>query len=152
MEKEILQIIASLAGSMGFAMLYNLRGKKVWTCGFGGMLCWICYLHMEQVTSSFFFMNMTSAVVAILYAELMARLLKTPVTVHLISAIIPLVPGGYLYYAMQYAIAKNGVMFYIYSQKTIVAAAAIACGIMMASSVFRLLMEMIHFYKTKIIK
>ena len=145
MEKVILQIIASFAGSVGFAMLYNLRGKKVWTCGLGGMVCWICYLIMEQITNSFFLMNMAAAVVAILYAELMARFLKTPATVHLISAIIPLVPGGYLYYAMQYAIAKNGVMFYIYSQKTIVAAAAIACGIMMASSLCRLFIEMILF-------
>ena len=111
MKAEIIQVLASFVGSFGFAVLYNLLGMKLVA-------------------------NLAAAAVATIYAETMARILKTPVTVFLITGIIPLVPGGNLYYTMNYVLAKQWHLFYLYGQKTLLIAVAVAAGIMTASSVY----------------
>lgn len=152
METAILQMISSFIGSFGFAALYNLHGRKLWTAGLGGMISWVVYLAVQFMTENNFLVNMFAAMAATIYAEMMARILKTPATIYLISAIIPLVPGGNLYYTMNYAIAKDWHLFYLYGQKTIIAATAIAGGIMMASSFFRLYQEIRHDYRKRRIR
>lgn len=133
---SVIQVLISFLGSLGFALVYNLHGKKLWVAGLGGLVSWTVYLVLQQVLDNNFLMFMYAAIAATVYSEVMARLLKTPATVYLISAIIPLVPGGNLYYAMNYAIAKDWSLFSFYGQKTISIATAVAGGIMMASSVF----------------
>ena len=45
MEEYIIQLAAAFAGSLGFAMLFNIRGKKkLLVSSFGGMLAWAVYL------------------------------------------------------------------------------------------------------------
>ena len=129
MKAEIIQVLASFVGSFGFAVLYNLRGKKLCMAGISGMVSW------NEMPSTFV-ANLAAAAVATIYAETMARILKTPVTVFLITGIIPLVPGGNLYYTMNYVLAKQWHLFYLYGQKTMLIAVAVAAGIMTASSVY----------------
>ena len=100
MKAEIIQVLASFVGSFGFAVLYNLRGKKLCMAGISGMVSWIAYLIVWNEMPSTFVANLAAAAVATIYAETMARILKTPVTVFLITGIIPLVPGGNLYYEL----------------------------------------------------
>ena len=40
MESLIIQLIAAGVGTLGFAMLYNVRGKKRIWATFGGFLGW----------------------------------------------------------------------------------------------------------------
>ena len=114
MKAEIIQVLASFVGSFGFAVLYNLRGKKLCMAGISGMVSWIAYLIVWNEMPSTFVANLAAAAVATIYAETMARILKTPVTVFLITGIIPLVPGGNLYYTMNYVLAKQWHLFYLY--------------------------------------
>lgn len=104
--------------------------------GISGMVSWIAYLIVWNEMPSTFVANLAAAAVATIYAETMARILKTPVTVFLITGIIPLVPGGNLYYTMNYVLAKQWHLFYLYGQKTMLIAVAVAAGIMTASSVY----------------
>lgn len=90
---------------------------------------------------------MFAAIIATAYAEIAARTTKAPATVYLVSAIIPLVPGGNLYYTMNYALGKNWELFTRFGQKTIVTAMALAAGIMMASSLYRLCHEMRKYFR-----
>ncbi|MBU5458955.1 threonine/serine exporter family protein [Anaerostipes sp. MSJ-23] len=148
----VIQIFASFAGSLGFALLYNLRGKKLWTAGVSGMISWAAYLFVWNQMPSGFAANLAAAAVATIYAETMARILKTPVTVFLITGIIPLVPGGNLYYTMNYVIAKEWHLFSLYGQKTMLTAIAIAAGIMVASSLYGICASIVHHYAIKNIK
>ena len=91
MKTEIIQVLASFVGSFGFAVLYNLRGRKLCMAGISGMVSWIAYLVAWNEMPSVFAANLAAAAVATVYAETMARILKTPVTVFLITGIIPLV-------------------------------------------------------------
>ena len=135
--EPIIQIAASFVGSTGFAALYHLHGKKLWISGFGGMLCWASYLGFQIVIENAFLTNLFATMAATAYAE------------YLISAIIPMVPGGTLYYTMNYAIAKEWNLFYDFGQRTIMIAAAMAGGIMITSSFFKMISQMRLYYAKK---
>ena len=117
MKAEIIQVLASFGGSFGFAVLYNLRGKKLCMAGISGMVSWIAYLIVWNEMPSTFVANLAAAAVATIYAETMARILN-------------------LYYTMNYVLAKQWHLFYLYGQKTLLIAVAVAAGIMTASSVY----------------
>ena len=67
----------------------------------------------------------------------MARLRRCPVTGYLLVALLPLVPGGGIYYAMSYCVAGDTDRFLAELLHTFGMAAALAVGAMLASSVFR---------------
>lgn len=73
----------------------------------GGALGWCVYLLCggikNDIIQSFF-----AIIVVAVYSEIMARLYKAPATVYLVVGLIPLVPGGGIYYTMEYCI--NGDM------------------------------------------
>ena len=65
-----------------------------------------------------------------LYAEIMARVKKSPATVFLVSASIPLIPGGSLYTTMQYAVSAQWAEFTSQGMNTLLLAGAIAGGML----------------------
>ena len=40
---EIIQIITGFIGSLGFAVLFNIRGKRLIAAAFGGFLSWTLF-------------------------------------------------------------------------------------------------------------
>ncbi len=80
--------------------------------------------------------NLIPATIVTLYAELLARLVKAPATVFLIPSIIPLVPGGRLYYTMRAIVDGNEIKAKIFAKQTLVIALGIAVGIVIVSLVF----------------
>ena len=78
-----------------------------------------------------------AAVAITIYAETAARVRKCPVTGYLLVALLPLVPGGGIYYAMSYCVAGDTDRFLAELLHTFGMAAALAVGAMLASSVFR---------------
>jgi uncharacterized membrane protein YjjB (DUF3815 family) len=68
------------------------------------MLGWAVYLAVEAWTDITFLAYLTAAAFGVLYAELLARRLKTPATLFVIPAIVPLVPGVGLYNTMRYVV------------------------------------------------
>ena len=70
-------------------------------------------------------------------AEIMARIRRCPVTGYQLVALLPLVPGGGIYYAMSYCLAGDTGQFLNALLDTLGMAAALAVGAMLASSVFR---------------
>ena len=135
---QAVQILSSFIGALGFSILFNMRGKKLFFAGLGGLVSWTIYLVMTSLTTSTFLPNFVASMAATVYAEALARLAKSPATIFLIGAIIPLVPGGQLYYTMNYAVAKNWGLFAMYGERTLLIAMAVSGGIMMVSSVYRL--------------
>ncbi len=95
-------IFRGLAGaglaSLGFAVLFNVRGKTIFyaalTGGIGGFVYLYCFkvLNMQEGLANFY-----GAVALTVCAEILARRLKITVTTILACALIPLVPGGGAY-------------------------------------------------------
>ena len=71
---EIIQLLVSFTGSLGFAVLFNIHGKKLWFAALGGCLSWAVYLVTGIWTASPYICGFWSTVVITLYAECMARI------------------------------------------------------------------------------
>ena len=141
MKAEIIQVLASFVGSFGFAVLYNLRGKKLCMAGISGMVSWIAYLIVWNEMPSTFVANLAAAAVATIYAETMARILKTPVTVFLITGIIPLVPGGLAYDATKNLVLLNFSTAINTMLEVTLIAGAIALGLLFADQISKLIVS-----------
>ena len=93
------------------------------------MLAWGIYLAVDAWLQSGFLACLLGAAFAVLYAELLARRLKTPAILFVIPAILPLVPGSFLYYAMSSAVRGQLELARSYGRQTALYALAIAAGI-----------------------
>lgn len=137
----IIQCLFAFFSTLGFGILFNIKGKKLFYAGLGGGLSWFISLYCESLgldtTSSFFI----ASIIFSIYSEIMARLLKTPVTTLIICSLIPLVPGGGMYYTMYEAINGNIMESIELGLNTIANAGSLALGIIFVSTFTRLLMS-----------
>ncbi len=131
MKTEIVQVICALLGSFGFSLIFHLKRDKICLASLGGGLTWFCYLMVYARVESQFMAYFWAAVFATFYAEIMARLKKAPVTIFVIPSVVPLIPGGSLYYTMEYLIQNNSEMMKKKAAETAMLALAIAMGITM---------------------
>ncbi len=132
----LLQIFAAFIGTLGFAYMFNIHGKKLLLAALGGLLSWSLFLLLglaidEEVTRYFIV-----SILITLYSEILARLIKTPATTFCIISLIPLVPGGALYYTMAYALSGNSQNFVEKAVYTLELATALSLGIVIVTAVF----------------
>ena len=101
MKEWLLPIVSAALGSLSFAMFFGVRSRKLWFSLLGGALNWGLYLlAMKKMGLPATMAYALGAAAGTLYAEILARIVKTPVTVFVITSVIPMVPGGALYYTM----------------------------------------------------
>lgn len=134
MTHSIVTIIASFFGSLGFSLIFNIHGKRLLVPAFGGAAFWAFYLGiMEYFHNEYLCYFITSLLITI-YAEIWARILKTPATTVLITTAVPLIPGGVLYTAMNYAIHRWYNVAFGKGLEALGLAISLAAGIMVVSS------------------
>ena len=138
MMSPVLQVLMGWAGSFGFSLLFNVRGWKLIFASLGGAFSWLLYLLMEPYFPSEMLRYFLSATFVAVYAEILARVLKTPATTFLIPSIIPHIPGGALYYTMNYAVQGQMDLFASRGMFTAAIAGIMAVGILLGSTVFRM--------------
>lgn len=132
------QLLTAFLGALGFSILFHIHGVRLLVAALGGLLTWAFYLWVSRFDPSVLIVNILAACFSAAYAELMARLLKSPATIFVIPSVIPLVPGGSLYYAMYSAVTGDTLAFARYSSLTWNAALGIAIGIAVVTSLCRL--------------
>lgn len=137
---DLIQIFTGFLGSLGFGILFHIRGKKLMIASLGGLMSWTVFLLLEPLLPSepmrYFF---ASAAVTV-YAEVFARIMKTPTTTFLVPSLIPLIPGGSLYYTMNYALNEQWPAFAAKAVYTLELALALALGIIAVTTLTRMLM------------
>ena len=136
----ILPCLCSFTACVGLTLVFNIHGVGRLICGVGGALGWLIYL---LAGSSILAAFLASAAIG-LYAEAMARLRRCPVTGYLLVALLPLVPGRGIYFAMSYCVAGDIQRFLDTLLHTFGMAAALAVGAMMTSSLFRAAYPYLH--------
>ncbi len=128
-EEYIIQLAAAFAGSLGFAMLFNIRGKKLLVSSFGGMLAWAVYLMLGCfIVSDIWRFFLTSMFLTVYCGSDGKEKQKAPDTIYIICSAIPLIPGGSLYNTMHYAVEGEWEQFSGTGMHTLLLAAAIALG------------------------
>ena len=96
------QFIFSTLSALGFAYIFNVRGKIAWAAAFVGVIGWIVYLVYMEMGLSLGAAFFLAGAAATLGSEIIARVMKTPVTSALIPTFTPFVPGSGAYYTMFY--------------------------------------------------
>ena len=133
-----LQLATSFIGSLGFGILFNVRGRRLLASAVGGLLAWgLCLLLGKWITAealNYFIVSLSIS----FYAQFIARILKTPATPISITALIPLIPGSSLYYTMAAAFQGISGAFVTKAVATLELAAALALGIILVSALSRL--------------
>lgn len=138
-----IELLASFFGAIGYAGIFNVRKHKIFFAGLGGLIGWSVYVWLDFFSLSAPVKYFFAAIVVNFYAEKMAIREKVPATVFLVSAIMPLVPGGLLYEIMKLAVKNRWEEFGPMGIETLSLALALAFGILVASSIIK---------STKIIK
>lgn len=134
----IIQIIMGGIGSVGFSILYHIRGAKILLAGLGGVISWGLFLLLEGVLPSEALRYFISSAVIGIYSEVLARVQKTPTTTYIVPSIIPLVPGGSLYNTMKFAVSNDWNACLSKAFDTFILALALALGVIFISSFFRM--------------
>lgn len=137
---EALQVFTGFVGVIGFSILFNIRGKRLIATAVGGFLSWALFVVLSHVIPNEAFNYFLVALLISVYAEIMARVMKTPTTTFITASLVPLIPGGSLYYTMAYAFESNMEAFLEKAIYTLQLAAALALGIIVASTAVKLIM------------
>ena len=105
----------------------------------GRALAWAVYLACTcnglDIFAGLFFATLAAA----LASELLARAVKAPVIMLLVPMLIPLIPGGDLYYMMSFLVRGQYEAFGQYAQRVLTEAGAIALGIICVASLMNII-------------
>ena len=126
-------IIAAGMGSAGFAFFFNAKKVQILCAAISGLVVSGLYLLLASQSDSLLLDNMLCAMFVTAYAEIFARLMKAPSSVFLLPAIIPLVPGGFLYYAMYGLVTGANSIAWQNANATMLTGLGIALGILIVS-------------------
>ena len=106
----LIQILSCLIACTGFSIWFHIKGWKIVICALGGALTWGSYLIASAYLTDLFGSIMIASITCGLYGQIMARLVKTPATVFSTTCLLPLIPGGSLYYMMYGIVTKDAAL------------------------------------------
>ena len=137
--KDFLPCLYAFLACAGFCVVFRIRKPLfILLSSAVGAAAWATFLLMEAAGSEVL-RYLTATIVASVLSEIFARVLKAPAAIFLIIGIIPLVPGGGLYYAMDHLINGDFALFAQQGLRTAAYAGAIAVGVSMVSSIARII-------------
>lgn len=130
------QLLAAFVGTVAFSILFGSPVRFFIDCGITGMLGWAMYLLMIRyggfsVAGAAFI----AALLVGLTGSVQAMKRRCPVTLFLIGGIIPLVPGGGIFWTAYYLVAEQLSMAATTGFVALKVTIAIAGGIIVAAAV-----------------
>lgn len=130
-------LLGSFIASLGFGILFNIKGRNLILAAIGGSIGGVVY----QLCHNYGFSDLSAMFVASicfsLYSEILARIAHTPVTTFIICALIPLVPGGGMYRTMLAAIQGEIMKALTLGLETISIAGALVLGLLSVSTIMK---------------
>ena len=133
----LLPCLYSFIACIGFCLVFNIRSPlRMITASLVGALGWGVYLLCGGLHNDFFQYFIATIVISIC-SEILARIFKAPVTEFLVVSLLPMVPGGGIYYTMEYCINGETSLFLETGLHTLGIAGSLAVGILLVSSVVR---------------
>lgn len=129
----LIRLIASFFATMGFAVVFKTKLRHLLPAGISGVLVYFVYYVFEFIGAPLFIAAFASTTVGAIYSEVYARFFHTPAIIILSSAVIPIVPGGSLYYTVQHFLTEESTKALSYLGDTLAIGLGIACGIVLVS-------------------
>ena len=135
MPTAVIQILMGAFGSLGFAIVFRVRGKLLLYAFIGGVLSWGLYCLSSLFAGHEAVQYLIATTGLTLYAEIMARKLRCPSTIMLVTGWIPLIPGGSLYYSINALVTGNLMEFVERTMNTFLLMAAMSAGMLLAMTI-----------------
>ena len=146
--QEILSnLFCSFVGTIGFAIMYNVPKKYYIGCGVTGMAGWIVYLlvsgmnYVSAAVGSFF-----GAFIVVLISRMLSVKMRCPITIFLISGILPLVPGAGIYNTVYYIVTNQLTQAALKGIESLKIAFAIVMGIVIVVCIPRDVFHKIYYW------
>ena len=136
MTELLIYTLSGLIGTVGYTLINRMRLRRIALASLGGALSVAVWFVCLYFTDNVFLSNLAGAFVVTVYSEIMARVCKAPATIFLVPGIIPLVPGGRLYYTMAALVSSDMEGFRQNGFQTVEIALGIAVGIVLVSTIF----------------
>lgn len=140
----LLPCLYAFLSCLGFCFVFNIHGPGILICCLGGALGWLTYLLSALLMGESVTCYFLAAISITFFAEIMARIRRSPVTGYLIIALLPLVPGGNIYRAMRYSVMGETGLFLETLMETFAIAGAIALGTALVASVLRIVLPLLQ--------
>ena len=133
----ILAIVESFLATLAYAILFNVPKQYYTACGITGMAGgWLLYLAMCQVTTVAL-ASFVGTLAVVLISRILTVRKKCPITIFLVSGIIPLVPGAGIYYTAYYLVTGQMSLAAVKGLEAVKIAFAIVLGIIFVVSIPR---------------
>lgn len=132
------EALAATVGSIGFCILFNIHGGGMVLCLVGATASWLIYRLLGLFIASDVLAFVIAAAAIAFYSEIMARIRKYPATSYLVVGLFPLIPGGDVYRTMDCVAQGDMDRFMTMGMHTAALAGALAVGILMVSTIFRM--------------
>lgn len=133
--ETVFRLFLSFLAIYAFSIMYSAPRSQCSYCGICGCFTWgISYL-MEELGAG----NMLSVLTATFFLTLLTRILsvqrKTPITIYLMTGVLPLVPGAGIYYTSYYLMLNQAGTAARMGLETFQTAGAISFGIVFGFAV-----------------
>ena len=130
-------LVASTVGTMGIILQFGIEKRVIIWALISSILCCATYEMLFEAGWGLFMSSFIASAVAAAYSDVMAHIVKVPATVLIIPAIVPLVPGGKLYYTMYGAVSSDMVKFSSNGIDALKIAAGLAIGVIAVTAISR---------------
>ena len=132
----IIMLIAAGLGTFGFNLIFKINPKHIPIASLGGVISCAIYVAFDMLGANLFVSNFVAILISATLCEIFARIFRAPAVIFLLPCVIPLVPGGSLYYTMSYLISENYEAMAIYGKSTLLTALGIAAGMITSSAIW----------------
>lgn len=106
MKEILIQIIAAFVATAGFATVFQCPFRLIPFAGFTGVVSWVAFYFLKPVIGLGFSMFTASLLLSVVGRVFSARY-RCPLTVFLVSGIIPLVPGSGVFLTVFHLLQRN---------------------------------------------
>ncbi len=137
----IFQVVSAFVGVVALSVLFQVPKKYLLPAGLIGAGGWLVELLMAEVLDSTIFATFLAALFVAVVSQIVARKSKAPVTIYLVTGILPLVPGIGMYRTVYYLLQGNNEQAGYYLSYTLQIAGMIALAIFIVDSFFKMLYQ-----------
>ncbi|HHU07718.1 MAG TPA: threonine/serine exporter family protein [Clostridiaceae bacterium] len=139
--RKPISFLIATAAVFAFMVIFDVRNKlPLFVGSVGGGISWLIYALTSYLGKFNYALPILLAIIFLAtYAELMARVTKKPATVYLTAGLYPLVPGYDIYRTMMHFLSGQYSEFMSSFMRTLMITGTLALGIMLVSSIPKLL-------------
>ncbi len=103
----MINLLYAALGTLGFGILFNANKNKLIYVMIGGFINYLAYIITYNLTNNVFLSSGVCAIATSTYSNVLAKILKCPSTIFVLTGLIPSVPGSSLFYTMQNIVLGN---------------------------------------------